>query len=132
MTQLSMGVLSQQQNSKFAEAYRGGVGKKLYWETYYEDSMNLIAVLPRIAGLIYNNVFHNRRATPKHDSSLNYTENYANMLGFGGNKDIINYLNHYMILHSDHEGGNVSAHASSLVSSALSDPYYSYSSGLNG
>jgi citrate synthase len=38
----------------------------------------------------------------------------------------------YLVLHADHEGGNVSAHASHLVGSALSDPYYSFSAGLNG
>ncbi len=30
------------------------------------------------------------------------------------------------------EGGNVSAHATHLVGSALSDPYLSFSAGLNG
>ena len=98
----------------------------------YEDSMNLMSVLPRIASIIYNNVFKNRRATPGYDYKLNYSENFANMMGFGGNQEVINYLSHYLVLHSDHEGGNVSAHASSLVSSALSDPFYSYSAGLNG
>ena len=33
---------------------------------------------------------------------------------------------------SDHEGGNVSAHASHLVGSALSDPYLSFSAGMCG
>jgi citrate synthase len=33
---------------------------------------------------------------------------------------------------SDHEGGNVSAHATHLVGSALSDPYLSLSAGMNG
>jgi len=33
---------------------------------------------------------------------------------------------------SDHEGGNVSAHATHLVGSTLSDPYLSFSAGLNG
>ena len=37
-----------------------------------------------------------------------------------------------MILPSDHEGGNVSAHTSHLVGSALSDPYLSFSAALNG
>ena len=35
-------------------------------------------------------------------------------------------------LYSDHEGGNVSAHACHLVGSALSDPYLSFSAGMNG
>jgi citrate synthase len=38
----------------------------------------------------------------------------------------------YLTIHSDHEGGNVSAHATHLVGSALSDPYLSYAAGLNG
>jgi citrate synthase len=33
---------------------------------------------------------------------------------------------------SDHEGGNVSAHASHLVGSALSDPYLSVAAAMNG
>ena len=38
----------------------------------------------------------------------------------------------YLVLHCDHEGGNVSAHTCHLVGSALSDAYYSVSAGLNG
>lgn len=38
----------------------------------------------------------------------------------------------YLALHGDHEGGNVSAHATHLVGSALSDPFLSYSAGLLG
>ena len=37
-----------------------------------------------------------------------------------------------MAIHSDHEGGNVSAHANMLVGSALADPYLSYSAAMNG
>lgn len=33
---------------------------------------------------------------------------------------------------SDHEGGNVSAHTTHLVGSALSDPYLSFAAGMNG
>lgn len=38
----------------------------------------------------------------------------------------------YLVLHSDHESGNVSAHTTFCVNSALSDLYYSLSAGLNG
>lgn len=37
-----------------------------------------------------------------------------------------------VFLCSDHEGGNVSAHTSHLVGSALSDPYLSFSAAMNG
>lgn len=38
----------------------------------------------------------------------------------------------FILYFSDHEGGNVSAHATHLVGSALSDPYLSFSAGMNG
>jgi len=53
------------------------------------------------------------------------------MLGFGESK-FDDLMRLYLVIHSDHEGGNVSAHATHLVGSALSDPYFSFSAGLNG
>lgn len=41
-------------------------------------------------------------------------------------------LRGYLSIHADHEGGNVSAHTTHLVGSALADPYLSYSAGVNG
>jgi citrate synthase len=38
----------------------------------------------------------------------------------------------YMVLHADHEGGNVSALVTQTINSALSDIYFSVSGGLNG
>lgn len=38
----------------------------------------------------------------------------------------------FILLNSDHEGGNVSAHTTHLVGSALSDPYLSFAAGMNG
>jgi citrate synthase len=38
----------------------------------------------------------------------------------------------YLTIHADHEGGNVSAHATHLVGSALSDPYLSFAAGMAG
>jgi len=63
--------------------------------------------------------------------SLDYGGNYAHMLGF---KDPVfaDLVRLYLVIHSDHEGGNVSAHATHLVGSALSDPYLSFSAGMNG
>jgi citrate synthase len=53
-----------QKHSEIANAYRNGISKARYWEYYYEDSMNPKARLPRLAALIYNNVFHNGKTTP--------------------------------------------------------------------
>jgi len=41
-------------------------------------------------------------------------------------------LRGYLSIHSDHEGGNVSAHTSQLVGSALADPYLSFAAAMNG
>ena len=46
-------------------------------------------------------------------------------------EDIFQFIR-YKINNRDHEGGNVSAHATKLVGSALSDPYLSYSAVING
>lgn len=42
------------------------------------------------------------------------TGNYSNMLGFGHNESLTEYLRLYIALHGDHEGGNASAHASRM------------------
>lgn len=38
----------------------------------------------------------------------------------------------YLTIHADHEGGNVSAHSSHLVGSALADPFLAFSAAMNG
>jgi len=65
------------------------------------------------------------------DKSLDWAGNYAHMLG-QNNETIKECLRGYLTIHTDHEGGNVSAHTTHLVGSALSDPYLSYSAGING
>merc|ERR1711976_922067 len=46
--------------------------------------------------------------------------------------DMLECIRGYLAIHTDHEGGNVSAHTCHLVGSALSDPYLSYSAAVNG
>ncbi|ORX63986.1 citrate synthase [Basidiobolus meristosporus CBS 931.73] len=131
MTQFSLAVTALQSESQFAKVYHEGVHKSKYWEYTYEDSMNLIAKLPNIAGRIYQNTFKDGKV-PAISKSADYGQNIATILGFGDNKQFVELMRLYMTIHSDHEGGNVSAHATHLVGSALSDPYLSFASGLNG
>lgn len=142
MTQLSTAVLACQPDSLFAAAYAQGMNKKKYWEHTFEDSLNLIARLPRIAALIFRCSFKDGKL-PADDTSLDYSANFARLLGFGPNAlaskgpgplpdGFDEMLRLYLSIHSDHEGGNVSAHATHLVGSALSDAYLSFSAGLNG
>jgi citrate synthase len=64
------------------------------------------------------------------DAKLDFGGNFAQMMGVPKPYDEVARM--YFILHSDHESGNVSAHTTHLVASALSDAYYSFSAGLNG
>jgi citrate synthase len=131
MTQLSSAILAMQTESKFAQAYQDGVAKSKYSDFVYEDVMNLIARLPQVAALIYRNTFHNGAAGAAYDSKLDYSANFARMMGFNSSSfDEVMRL--YLTIHSDHEGGNVSAHTTRLVGSALSDPYLSFSAAMCG
>jgi citrate synthase len=131
MTQFSAAVMALQTESEFAAAYRKGVNKKDYWQYTYEDTMNLIARLPRIAAYIYRKCYKfSDHIEP--NAKLDWAGNFAHMLGYGDNEGFKELMRLYMTIHSDHEGGNVSAHATHLVGSALSDPYLSFAAAMNG
>lgn len=132
MTQFASAVASLNHDSKFAEAYKQGVRKTEYWQPTLEDSIDLIAKLPAIAARIYYNVFGHGDGVQKIDPNLDLIGNYSEMIGYGKNEGMIDYLRLYIAIHGDHEGGNVSAHTAHLVGSALSDPYLSYSAALLG
>jgi citrate synthase len=130
MVLFSQAVLALQHSSAFAKAYHDGVKKDAYWESTLEDALNLTAKLPVIAAFIYRLKYGDGK-TPKYDAKLDYGANFARMMGVKdkGYEDLARL---YFILHSDHEAGNVSAHTTHLVGSALSDAYYAFSAGLNG
>ncbi|EPT06133.1 hypothetical protein FOMPIDRAFT_1044595 [Fomitopsis schrenkii] len=130
MTQLGMGVAALNKESKFAAAYEQGIKKTEYWTHTLEDSMNLLARLPALAARIYRNVYNPGQPIPGVNKDLDLVGNYVNMLGYGGNHDLTEYLRLYIALHGDHEGGNASAHTAHLVGSTLSDPYLAYSAAL--
>jgi citrate synthase len=130
MTQFVVAIMALQTESVFARKYAEGMNKKDYWEAIFDDSMNLIARLPRVAAYIY------RRKYKKGDhiqpnGLLDWAGNFAHMLGYK-DETFHELLRLYMTIHADHEGGNVSAHTTHLVGSALSDPYLSFAAGMNG
>ncbi|KJR86074.1 citrate synthase [Sporothrix schenckii 1099-18] len=135
MTQFSMAVSALSHTSKFAAGYAAGLNKADYWEPTFEDCISLLAKLPTIAAKIYQNAYNGGGALPaKVDPNQDWSYNFAALLGKGGkeHEDFQDLLRLYLALHGDHEGGNVSAHATHLVGSALSDPFLSYSAGLQG
>lgn len=135
MTQFACAVSTLNYGSVFAKAYEKGVNKTQYWEPIFDDSISLLAKLPTIAAKIYQNSYKGGGALPAEvDLDQDWAYNFAAMLGKGGssNENFQDLLRLYLALHGDHEGGNVSAHATHLVGSALSDPFLSYSAGLQG
>jgi citrate synthase len=131
MAQFSLAVTALERESAFAKAYAKGIKKTEYWEHTFEDSMDLIGKLPNIAARIYRNVYKDGKVAPT-DKSQDYGFNLANKLGFASNQDFVELMRLYLTIHSDHEGGNVSAHTTHLVGSALSSAYLSLAAGLNG
>lgn len=130
MTQLSIGVMALQPYSEFFRRYREGFPKSDYWQPTYEDAMNLMAKIPRLAAIIYRRTYKDG-VTPPIDPTLDLAANFAHMLGYS-DEGFNELMRLYMVIHCDHEGGNVSAHATHLLGSALSDAYLSYTAGLNG
>jgi citrate synthase len=130
MTQFSAAIVSMATESIFQKAYRSGIAKKYYWDFIYDDAMNLIAKLPRVAAYIYRkNYFSGHHIEP--DPKLDWAGNLAHMMGHPYD-EVKRLLRLYMVIHSDHEGGNVSAHSTHLVGSALSNPYYAFAAGMLG
>jgi citrate synthase len=130
MTQFSAAILSMATESIFQKAYRAGVNKKYFWDSTYEDVMNLIARLPHIAAYIYRRNFYNDKHIEP-NPRLDWAGNLAHMMGYDS-EDIHRLFRLYMVIHADHEGGNVSAHTAHLVGSALSNSYYAYAAAMTG
>jgi len=130
MTQFCAAIMALQTESKFAKAYASGISKKDYWDYTYEDAMTLIARLPRIAAYIYRRKYKGGEDIEP-DGMLDWSANFAHMMGFD-DPGFAELMRLYMTIHADHEGGNVSAHATHLVGSALSDPYLSFAAGMTG
>ncbi|KKA26516.1 hypothetical protein TD95_004236 [Thielaviopsis punctulata] len=137
MTAFSMAVAALSHDSVFARRYAEGLDKREYWEYVLDDVVSLVAKLPTLAAMIYAHAYgEGVEAVPAVDMQGDWGYNFARMLGRGssvkedeGFQDLVRL---YLALHGDHEGGNVSAHATHLVGSALSDPFLSYSAGLAG
>ena len=130
MTMFVTGIMALQTESAFCKKYGEGMSKKDHWAYVFDDAMDLIARLPRIAAYVYRRKYKdNDHIQP--NGLLDWAGNLAHMMGYEDEsfKDLMRL---YMTIHADHEGGNVSAHTTHLVGSALSDPYLSFAAGMNG
>lgn len=132
MTMLDTGILVLQRESEFARRYREGIAKTDLWEPMLQDAIKLVACVGEIAAGVYRIRFNKGDLIP-YDKKLDWAANYAKMTGIPDpSGDFADLIRLYFTLHSDHEGGNVSAFTCHVVGSALSDAFYSVSAGLNG
>merc|ERR1719498_2256411 len=81
--------------------------------------------------MIYRRTYHGSSNVAPISPDLDYAANFCSQMGFD-NQGFWDCMRLYLSIHTDHEGGNVSAHTTTLVGSALSDPYLSLSAGMNG
>ncbi len=132
MTMFNSGILAMQGESIFYKKYSEGMPKAEYWEAVLDDGIRLLAKLPALGAGIYRMRFNKgQRILP--DPKKDWSGNFVHMVGLPDESgDFHKLMQLYFMLHCDHEGGNVSAFASHTVASALSDPYYAVSAGLNG
>lgn len=132
MAMFNTAILVLERESVFRKQYSEGIKKTDYWIPTLEDALNLIAKLPAIGAGVYRMRFEKGDRIPS-DKNLDWGANYVRMLGLEDKEGkFASLMRLYLVLHSDHEGGNVSAHACHCVGSALSDAYYAVSAGLNG
>jgi citrate synthase len=130
MTMFVVGIMALQTESNFSRLYSEGMNKKDYWDATFDDAMDLIARLPRIAAYIYRRKYKNNQHIQP-NGLLDWAGNLAHMMGYN-DQGFHELMRLYMTIHADHEGGNVSAHTTHLVGSALSDAYQSLAAGMNG
>ncbi len=132
MTLFNTGILAMQNESVFRKKYDDGMPKTEFWEAILEDGIRLLAKLPALGAGIYRMRFNKGdRIAP--DPNQDWSGNFVHMIGLPDDTgDFHKLMQLYFMLHCDHEGGNVSAFASHTVASALSDPYYAVTAGLNG
>jgi citrate synthase len=129
MLMFSAAIIAMQHESVFAKRYQAGMKKDEYWEPMLEDSLNLTSRLPAIAAFIYS-LKYKDGSFRSPDPALDWGANFACMLG-SCDPAYMDVSRLYLILHSDHESGNASAHATHLAASTLSDIYYAFSAGMN-
>jgi citrate synthase len=132
MAMLDTAILAMENESVFRKRYSEGMTKQEYWEPALEDAMKIIATIHTIAAGIYR-MRYKKGPIIEPSKKLDWGADYVKMLGLAPKKgETAKMMQLYLVLHTDHEGGNVSANTCHTVGSALSDPFYAVSAGLNG
>lgn len=132
MAMLDTAILTMENESVFRSEYSKGLKKTDYWIPTLADAMRILGTIHTIAAGVYRiKYFKGKMIAPS--KKLDIGADFAQQLGLKPRKgETATMMRLYLTLHCDHEGGNVSANTCHTVGSALSDPYYAVSAGLNG
>ncbi len=132
MAMQSLGLLALEEGSKFRKRYDAGMKKGEFWEACLDDSLDLLAKIPALTAGIWRIRYEDGKVIPR-DPNLDWSANFSHMMGVADPTGrLADLMRLYLNLHADHESGNVSANLCCVAGSALSDPYYAVSAGLNG
>lgn len=66
-----------QPSSHFAKAYSEGIHKSKYWESTFEDALDLCAKVSRIAAIVYHNKYQKSKELPDRVPGFDYAANFA-------------------------------------------------------
>ncbi len=131
MAMLDTAILAMENESAFRREYSKGIPKTEYWVSTLEDAMRIMGTIHTIAAGVYRIKYFKGKMIKA--GSKDMGAEFARMLGLAPHKgETAEMMRLYLTLHCDHEGGNVSANTCHTVGSALSDPFYAVSAGLNG
>jgi citrate synthase len=100
-------------------------GTKDYWE----DGLNIIARIPEIAACVISH-HAGKKESGKNKPELGYIENFVSMMHLPLDKDFVQVMKLFNILHYDHGGGNLSTFVGKAVASGLEDMYGSLASAI--
>ena len=102
-------------------------------DDWMEDSLNLIARMPRLLGLIFRYREGRESNIPEDNYDLSLTERFINTVQIDGvdKKKMKRVLNAYLVLHLDHGGGNLSTFTGKAVASGHASFYAAIASAMN-
>jgi citrate synthase len=131
MAMLDTAILAMENESAYRREYTKGIPKTDYWISTLDDAMRIMGTIHTIAAGVYRIKYYGGKLIKPGNKDMGFE--YARMLGLPAAKgQAAEMMRLYLTLHCDHEGGNVSANTCHTVGSALSDPFYAVSAGLNG
>jgi citrate synthase len=130
MNLMVSGLLALEEGSVFRRRLDAGLTPEEQWEAALEDGLDLMARLPALVGLIYRKKYADGkpRGARFHPD---WTAGLVRMMGMRS-EAFMAMLRRYLVLHADHEGGDLSAFTAHMVGSGLADPYFAVAAGLCG